>query len=123
MPTLILAMSVAYSVDGLSFPSGHVMFYTVFFGLGAWMLWRYGGGWWRLPVIVACLGIIVAIGLSRLYLGAHWASDVIAAYLLSGTILWLAVLGYERWLAATHGQPGDLDEQPAVQERGDASWT
>lgn len=84
--------------EGLSFPSGHVMFYTVFFGLIAWILWRHQRAGWRWPLIALCLALIALVGPSRITLGAHWFSDVVAAYLLSGALLYAAILLYERFL-------------------------
>jgi undecaprenyl-diphosphatase len=52
---------------------------------------------WARTLLLVILGSLVAlIGLSRIYLGAHWASDVTGAYLLGS--LWLAVsIGIYRW--------------------------
>ena len=75
---------------GYSFPSGHSMVAMAFYGLLAWMVWHYEKDrfvkW--LCVTGFCLGI-VAVGLSRIYLGVHYASDVIAGFCVS--IAWLIV--------------------------------
>ena len=75
---------------GYSFPSGHSMISMAFYGLCAWMVWTYE----RDKIIrwLCCLaftGIILAVGMSRVYLGVHYASDVIAGFCVS--IAWLAV--------------------------------
>lgn len=74
--------------QGNSFPSGHVMFYTVFFGM---LLFFTLSHWPRskLRNLSAALlaALIGLIGPSRIILGAHWLSDVIAAYLLGLIIL------------------------------------
>lgn len=70
-----------------SFPSGHVMHYTNFYGLLIYLLatnWRSGK--LRNTLIGICTGLIVCIGPSRIYLGAHWPSDVMAGYIYGG--LW-----------------------------------
>ena len=46
--------------------------------------------------MVVCGALIALIGLSRIYEGHHWASDVVAAYLFGNLWLALTVLGY-RW--------------------------
>jgi len=68
---------------GYSFPSGHVMFYTIFFGLLVFLILRYvprTAG--RAIVLLMLGGMILLVGISRMYLGAHWLSDVIAGYLV-----------------------------------------
>lgn len=82
-----------------SFPSGHVTFYVCFFGFlffAAFALLPKGSLKRRAVCALAALPVLL-IGLSRVYLGAHWPSDTLGAYLLSG--LWLAVSLhlYRRW--------------------------
>ena len=86
--------------QGNSFPSGHVMFYTVFFGfLGFLALARLPRSPWRAALVAVCAVLIALIGPSRIYIGAHWRSDVIAAYLIGVTLLALAIEGYLAYLA------------------------
>jgi undecaprenyl-diphosphatase len=66
--------------------------------------------WIRWSVIDTCLALVFSIGFSRIYLGAHWASDVIAAYLLSSVWLTLTVRFY-RW-----GKPRFFVHQPVAKE-------
>ena len=73
-----------------SYPSGHVLFFVVFFGFLAFLSWLHLIGWMRLIAIAACGALIVLIAPSRIYIGAHWASDVIGSYII-GT-LWLIIL-------------------------------
>jgi membrane-associated phospholipid phosphatase len=78
------------SVNQYAYPSGHVLFYVVFFGFLAFLSYRHFSGWLRWIIISSCATLIVLIGPSRIYLGGHWLSDVIASYIL-GT-LWLILL-------------------------------
>lgn len=76
--------------SGYSFPSGHSMIAMGFYGLLAWMAWTYE----RDPVVrrVSVLGfstVVILVGISRIYLGVHYASDVIAGFCLS--LAWLAL--------------------------------
>jgi membrane-associated phospholipid phosphatase len=82
-----------------SFPSGHVVFYVCFFGFlffTAFALLPKGSTVRRVACALAALPVLL-VGLSRVYLGAHWPSDVLGAYLLSGMWLALSLDLYRRW--------------------------
>ena len=104
-------VSVVRVINEPSFPSGHVMHYTNFFGLLIYLLatnWRPGR--LRNILIAICTTLILCIGPSRVYLGAHWPSDVMAGYLYGG--LWfggLMVL-YLRIKAWIHPPKGKTPE-------------
>ena len=73
-----------------SFPSGHTAAATVFYGLLACYLVRRVHGWRaRVPVVLAAVAMVVLVALSRMYLGAHYLSDVLAA--AAEGAAWLAV--------------------------------
>lgn len=73
-----------------SFPSGHAMGSLIGFGMLAYVLsvWSEANTWRNRMLIGAAAVWIVAIGLSRLYLGAHYFSDVIGGY--AAGVVWLA---------------------------------
>lgn len=76
--------------SGYSFPSAHSMVAMAFFGLMVWMIWHYGRS--RSIRWIGTIGfslVIVLIGFSRVYLGVHYASDVVAGFCIS--LAWLAV--------------------------------
>lgn len=82
-----------------SFPSGHVTFYVTYFGFlffTAYALLPHGSLLRRLALMLTALPVLL-IGLSRIYLGAHWPSDTIGAYLWSGVWLGFALWMYRRW--------------------------
>jgi undecaprenyl-diphosphatase len=56
------------------------------------------------------VGMVAMIGASRIYVGQHWASDVVGAYLLGSVWLALSVLIY-RW-----GKPRFFVNQPVAKE-------
>jgi membrane-associated phospholipid phosphatase len=75
---------------GYSFPSGHAMGSMVVFGSLAYVVSRVAGRWrLRSATIALLLSSIVAVGLSRVYLGVHWISDIAAGY--AAGLVWLAV--------------------------------
>lgn len=82
------------SINQYSFPSGHVLFFVVFFGFIAYLVWLHQAGRVRILVIGSCGALILLIGLSRVYVGAHWASDVLGSYIIGGLWLFLIILGY-----------------------------
>jgi membrane-associated phospholipid phosphatase len=89
----------AYEGRGLSFPSGHVTFYVCYFGFlffVAFALLPKGSTARRVACGLAALPVLL-VGLSRIYLGAHWPSDTLGAYLWSGVWLAFSLVMYRRW--------------------------
>jgi undecaprenyl-diphosphatase len=81
-----------------SFPSGHSLFSMVLYGLIAYMvLGRRGRPLRHLLVVLAAALIVIGIGLSRIYLGMHWPTDVLAGYLTGGVWLCAVILIDRRW--------------------------
>lgn len=78
------------SLTSYSFPSGHVSQSTVLYGvLAAWLCMRVCRKAGRVVIFVAASLMIVTVAASRLYLGAHYLTDVLAAFFEG--IGWLAV--------------------------------
>jgi membrane-associated phospholipid phosphatase len=78
------------TLETYSFPSGHTAAATVFYGLLAcWLLQRVHGWPARALVLLAAAFMIGLVALSRMYLGVHYLSDVLAAALES--LAWLAL--------------------------------
>ncbi|HEY7269449.1 MAG TPA: phosphatase PAP2 family protein [Dehalococcoidia bacterium] len=90
-------VAVYQQVGGYAFPSGHVVHYVAVFGALAYIAllslrteqrqWPRRG-WWGL--IAACAVLILLVGPSRVYLGAHWSSDVAGGYMLG--LAWLIMV-------------------------------
>ena len=73
---------------GGSFPSGHAAFSLFFFGFLAYLLSRQVKGRpCRILICAAALLIAGVIGASRIYLNAHWVSDVLGGFVLAAAFL------------------------------------
>ena len=75
---------------GLSFPSGHSMAAMAFYGYGIWLV-RCGvhGLPFGAAIEIALACVILAVGVSRIYLGVHYTSDVLGGFCLS--FAWLVL--------------------------------
>ncbi|MBT2569632.1 phosphatase PAP2 family protein [Planococcus sp. ISL-110] len=83
---------------GYSFPSGHSMGSLIFYGFVMYLIIRTRQGPWIHWLTVAVLsGLIIAIGISRIYLGAHFPSDVLAGYIAGAIWLILSLVALE-WI-------------------------
>lgn len=73
---------------GLSFPSGHSMAAMAFYGYGIWLVQGGAGGLSsNVFAVMALACVILAVGVSRIYLGVHYASDVLGGFCLA--LAWL----------------------------------
>jgi undecaprenyl-diphosphatase len=83
---------------GTSFPSGHVMAYLAFWGVlfSLGVILFTGWRWWGILLLVVSASFVVLVGPSRIYLGDHWASDVLGSYLIGGVLLGLTLGIYLR---------------------------
>lgn len=77
-----------------SFPSGHVLFYVIFFGFIIVLMNQIKliPRSLRITIMSICAFLIFTIPFSRIYLGAHWFTDVLGGFMLG--ILSLYVLSY-----------------------------
>ncbi|PGM56154.1 phosphatase PAP2 family protein [Bacillus sp. AFS053548] len=85
-------------ISGYSFPSGHATNAMTVYGILAFILWRnirtkFG----RSLLIIISLIMILLIGISRIYLGVHFPSDVIAGYFTGGFWISTAIWYYQRY--------------------------
>ena len=78
------------TLSSASFPSGHTAGATLFYGfLAAYMVWNMKKAWPRAIVVACCALMVAVVGFSRIYLGAHYLSDVLAA--MSMSMVWLVI--------------------------------
>ncbi len=76
------------AVDTLSYPSGHSMSAMAFYGFLIYLCVRYEMTMWvRIVTVTSLALLILLIGVSRIYLGVHFPSDVVAGYI--GGLIWV----------------------------------
>jgi undecaprenyl-diphosphatase len=72
------------NATGYSFPSGHSMVSTAFYGFIIYLIWKLEKDPTRRWIgIIGLSLLILGIGISRIYLGVHYTSDVVAGFLIS----------------------------------------
>lgn len=82
------------SEGGYSFPSGHSMIAILFYGSIIYLINRYYPKYKFINYIL--IPLIILIGISRIYLGVHYFTDVIGGFALGLSILNLSIYIYER---------------------------
>jgi membrane-associated phospholipid phosphatase len=76
-----------------SFPSGHAFSATVVLGLLAYLAFKYLPAPWSLVLPPFLILFTILIGISRVYLGAHFPTDVIAGWGLGALVVLLIIIG------------------------------
>jgi undecaprenyl-diphosphatase len=84
--------------QSFSFPSGHSVLAIVMYGIIVYKtLDKLHSRWARTALMVAAFLMVVGIGVSRVYLGVHYPSDVAAGYFV-GAVWLAAVIGSDLWV-------------------------
>ena len=92
---------------GLSFPSGHAFMSFSFFGLLIYIVYKEIKSAWKYLLIILIACIVLLIGLSRIYLRVHYASDVIAGLCMG--FMWIVIS-----LTVIHFMEKQKSKLPAV---------
>ena len=94
-PTFDVAL---LTLDSYSFPSGHAAGATLFYGvLAAWLICTTSSWRWRVFIATLSCFLVTLVGLSRIYLGVHYLSDVLAAVAASSGWLTLSLTAVAIW--------------------------
>ncbi len=92
-PSLDLIEHTIPNLPPGSFPSGHVLFFCGFFGSILFLTYtRLRKSLFRDFLMLVLFLLILSVGFSRVYLGAHWASDVTGSYFLG--FIWLYLMSF-----------------------------
>lgn len=84
--------------NGNGFPSGHACLAVLVLGMLAYLMARnVRRGALRTVSLAGLLALILLVGVSRVYLGAHWPSDVAGGYIWGGLFLVIIIYAAEMW--------------------------
>lgn len=87
---------------GYSFPSGHSMVSMAFYGFLIYLIYKYVKNQYLKIGLITFLSIlIISIGISRIYLGVHYTSDVMAGFCISVSYLVLYISSVSNWIKAS----------------------
>jgi undecaprenyl-diphosphatase len=97
-----LLVNVHQLLTDPGFPSSHVVHYTVFFGFLTFLILKsyLVPKQLRLPLATLTTSFVLLIPFSRMYLGVHWPTDVLAGYLLGASILVVQIRIFQKLQAA-----------------------
>ncbi len=108
------------NIRDTSFPSGHTLHYVTFWGFAAYLAaTNVRNRTLGRAIAAGITAVIGLIGPSRIYLGHHWLTDVLASYLL-GLAYFSGMIAVYRWLRSLlDGEPepeyyGEPPEQPSI---------
>jgi undecaprenyl-diphosphatase len=87
-----------YTETSFSFPSGHTTLSVVFYGVLAYILSQRHSDWgYRTNILFGWIFFMAMIGFSRMYLGVHYASDVLGGYLTGFLCLSTGIILFEKY--------------------------
>ena len=108
-------VSVTSTLGDFSFPSGHVVSYVSLYGFLfflVYVLFKRSG--WRTAVLSLCGLLVGLVGISRIYLGHHWASDVLGGYALGTAYLLILIEVYRLTTVKPAVEAGQSPDSVAV---------
>jgi len=89
-------VDIYHGASAYGFPSGHTTMSMVLYGFLSILLARRLAGAWRWGLFSSVMLVAFVIGISRLYLGAHWLSDVLGGYFIGASCAAVMGIAYLR---------------------------
>ena len=89
---------------GYSFPSGHSMISMAFYGYLIYLIYKYVENKYVKWILISLLSVLIClIGVSRIYLGVHYTSDVLGGFLISISYLVIYISAVNKFLVKKRG--------------------
>ncbi len=93
---------------GYSFPSGHSMVSMAFYGYLIYLIYKYVNNKYAKWISIALLSVLIcSIGISRIYLGVHYTSDVLGGFLISISYLVIYISAVNKFLIESGNKSGN----------------
>ena len=86
---------------GYSFPSGHAMVSMAYYGFLIYLVYTHINKKYKWILISILSLIIILVGISRIYLGVHYLSDILAGFLVSMAYLIIFIFCYNKFVNST----------------------
>ncbi len=114
-----LLVNALIKQTGYSFPSGHALVTFAFYGLLTYIAWReYRSKIIRISSLTLGIAVIAIIGFSRIYLGVHYPSDVLASYAAGAAWLSVIITALEIRRKSEHEKPMVLSHKSLIAATG-----
>lgn len=107
-----------HGLHDFSFPSGHSTGTMAVYGMIAFLLYSHAKGRLQLAAAGLCVLIIIAVGFTRVYLGAHYPTDVLAGWTLG-----FVVISLLRSLSLRLAQQSDVPDAVAIDDTTESPET
>lgn len=85
-----------YYLSDFSFPSGHATFATIFFMISIYLAYKHHHKVTYIVTVIISIIMMIMVGLSRIFLSVHWATDVLAGYIIGLIVFYLCLNFFDK---------------------------